>query len=496
LPYWLVGLVLQQQQQQEARRTRLLKQSGSLFADGLLQLGPLYIKLGQIVSCREKLLPTEWKEALERLQDRVPSRSGQAALDLAYASVGSKQKFDRLFSNFTTTPLAAASLGQVHRAVLHGTNDAVAVKLQRPYLREIYDQDFELLLNIATIVDRFVGKKAQVGGVAQSWTEIFTNAKTILYREIDYRDEADNAIRFAQDFGLGKNGTATQTQAVTRTNEPLPSAAPWLRTPYVYRNVSSEKILVMEYVPSIKITDTEELKKANVTAEEKEYLADSLARTYLRQFCVNKFFSTDPHPGNLGVERVLDGRPRLVFYDFGQACELNSDQADGILDVIEAIVDSDATRCVHAFEKMGVLTDDVNVDKVRAKVQDNFEKGLVKVRKKKLKKAGYKFNKNSARVSPTKGNSTSTVNNATEVDSEVMKYFKLPAEYAFVARAISQMDGVGKSLDPDFDFISSAAPNIVEIKGATTYLKDEFNKWVNSVQRRVIDCWMNVFNRK
>jgi predicted unusual protein kinase regulating ubiquinone biosynthesis (AarF/ABC1/UbiB family) len=210
----------------------------------------------------------------------------------------------------------------------------------------------------------------------------------------------------------------------------------------------------------------------------------------LRQFCVNKFFSTDPHPGNLGVERVK-GKPRLVFYDFGQACELNSDQADGILDVIEAIVDSDALRCVDAFEKMGVLTEDVDVDKVRAKVQDNFEKGLVKVRKKKLKKAGYIFKE---RASSTNSTSTSVVN-ATK-DSEVMKYFKLPAEYAFVARAISQMDGVGKSLDPDFDFISSAAPNIVEIKGATTYLKDEFNKWVNGVQRRMADCWMFIINEK
>jgi predicted unusual protein kinase regulating ubiquinone biosynthesis (AarF/ABC1/UbiB family) len=441
------------------------------------------------------LVPDEWREALEKLQDRVPSKSGQAALELAYSSIdGSKETFDEMFSNFTTTPLAAASLGQVHKAVLRATNDTVAVKIQRPYLREIYDQDFLLLMNIATIMDKFMGKRAQVGGVTQSWTDIFTDAKTILYREIDYRDEADHAIRFAQDFGLGKNGTSIQARAVSRTNETLPSAASWLRVPYVYRNASSEKILVMEYVPSIKITNTEELDKANVTAEEKEYLADILARSYLRQFCVNKFFSTDPHPGNLGVERVK-GKPlpRLVFYDFGQACELNSDQADGILDVIEAIVDSDAVRCVDAFEKMGVLTDDVDVDKVRAKVQENFEKGLVKVRKKKLKKAGYIFKERAA----SSANSTLTTNvvNATK-DSEVMKYFKLPSEYAFVARAISQMDGVGKSLDPDFDFISSAAPNIVEIKGATRYLKDEFNKWVNSVQRRMADYWLQIVDEK
>lgn len=393
------------------------------------------------------------------------------------------------------------------------------MKIQRPYLREIYDEDFALLIKIARIMDRFFSQKSKVGGVQQSWTDIFTDAKEILYREIDYRDEADNAIRFANDFGLGKNGRAIPTTTKTRTNDTLPSAAMWLRTPYVYRNVSSEKILVMEYVPSIKVTNSAKLDAANVTTEDREYLADSLARSYLRQFCVNKFFSTDPHgksrrhsavllcceylitviltltlttasslpAGNIGVD-FYKGRPRIVFYDFGQACELNSDQADGILDVIEAIVDSDADRCVEAFQTMGVLTENVDIDKVRAKVQDNFEKGLVKVRKSKLKKAGYVFRE------PPNNNGTTTAMNATrdEKDSDVMQYFTLPAEYAFVARAISQMDGVGKSLDPDFDFISSAAPNIVEIKGAGEYLRQEFDKFVESFQKKLNKTWKNI----
>lgn len=274
LPFWILTQIWRTRSAQEYLRNY----SGKLFANGLLQLGPLYIKLGQIVSCREHLLPQEWKVALERLQDKVPARSGQDALDLAYASIGSQQEFDELFCNFSTTPLAAASLGQVHKAVLRGNNDTVAVKIQRPYLREIYDQDFALLIKIARIMDRFFGQSSYVGGVQQSWTDIFTDAKEILYREIDYRDEADNAIRFAEDFGLDRNGRAMPTQAVTRTNDTLPSAAMWLRTPYVYRNVSSEKVLVMEYVPSIKITNSAKLDAANVTAEEREYLADTLAR--------------------------------------------------------------------------------------------------------------------------------------------------------------------------------------------------------------------------
>ena len=101
LPFWFVGLLWRTQ---TARHT-LRQRSGTVFSTGLLQLGPLYIKLGQIVSCRNDLLPDEWKQELERLQDKVPARSGQDALDLAYASIGSQQEFDATFSNFTTTPL-------------------------------------------------------------------------------------------------------------------------------------------------------------------------------------------------------------------------------------------------------------------------------------------------------------------------------------------------------------------------------------------------------
>jgi predicted unusual protein kinase regulating ubiquinone biosynthesis (AarF/ABC1/UbiB family) len=413
---------------------------------------------------------------MERLQDRVPAMSGQDALELAYAAIGSQERFEEVFSEFDDVPLAAASLGQVHRAVLRQNNDTVAVKVQRRYLRQIYDQDLAFLTKIARTVDRF--ERGNVGGVSQSWTEIFEDAEEILYREIDYRDEADNGVRFNQDFGLHKGGVAVQPTAKSLDQKYLPSAAPWLRAPYVYRNLTNEHVLVMEYVPSIKITKTAKLDASNVTAEDKEYLADCLARVYLRSFCVNRFFSTDPHPGNLGVELLENKKPRLCMYDFGQACELQPDQSEGILDVIEAIIDMDADRCVDAFEKMGVLKENADREKIRAKVKNNFETGKVTVKRDKLKKRGYKLK--------TSANTTSNASNATKSkDSEVMGFFTLPAEYAFVARALSQMNGVGKTLDPDFDFISSAAPYIVEIKGAGNYLRDEFTKWVQNLQTQV-----------
>jgi predicted unusual protein kinase regulating ubiquinone biosynthesis (AarF/ABC1/UbiB family) len=498
--------------------------AGHVFAQGLLQLGPLYIKIGQILSCRAQVLPSQWQNAMERLQDQVPAQTGAAAQALAYAGwPGGARDFQETFEQVDWTPLAAASLGQVHRAVLKSTGDPVALKLQRPYLRTIYDNDFRLLTKMAQLVDRFFAKTAgSVGGISQSWTTIFADAEDILYREIDYRAEAENAMRFARDFGLTRGGApANVTCAVARDGKPLASAASWLRTPYVYDALTTEQVLVMEYVPSIKVTATHKLRFASVTEADREYLADCLGRSYLRQFCCNKFctsqrcsfdgfvqmktisltelfsflpvpslaVSTDPHAGNLGVEILNmkstnpEERVRLVYYDFGQAAELEQNQADGILDIIEAIVDMDVDKSITSFQKMGVLKDHADLHVVRQKVADNYRTGKVKANQKKLRKKKYKFKDDgSFSVDTTPLVSSSSTDNASVSDAQVMQYFTLPAEYAFVGRAISQMDGVGKILDPEFDFVSAAAPWIYEIKGATTYVQEEIRKWIDNLR--------------
>lgn len=183
-------------------------------------------------------------------------------------------------------------------------------------------------------------------------------------------------------------------------------------------------------------------------------------------------------------------RVRLVYYDFGQAAELEQNQADGILDIIEAIVDMDVDRSIEAFQELKVLKEDADIEAVRAKVADNYRTGKVKANVKRLKKRGYKFRS----PSTTGENTNSTIvseplsmENNTVSDTKVMQYFSLPAEYAFVARALTQMDGCGKSLDPEFDFITSAAPWIYEIKGAGKYLQEEAFKWIRNLQKQVCD---------
>lgn len=474
---------------ESSKAHQLRKTGGQLFADGLLRLGPLYIKIGQILSCRENLFPDEWITAMEKLQDRVPAKSGKEAWQLLYdACPGGKTGFHQKFTEFDDIPLAAASLGQVHKARLRDSGERVAIKIQRSRLRDIYDKDLALMKKIAKVADS-IGKVGQVGGIEQSWEGIFNDAETILYREIDYRDEAENAIRFANDFGIGIGGVAIDSTARGVDGKRLPSAAEWLRTPFTYGDLSSEKFLVMEYVPSIKVTNDAKLNEAGVTVEDREYLAEALAHSYLRQFCSNRFFSTDPHPGNLGIEAFEDGRaPRMVFYDFGQACSLSDDQAGGILEVIESIIDSDAKKSVAAFSRMGVLKDNADFEKVQKKCQQNYDTGKLKVKKRKQRR-GAKYSRNAQQLSDADTGSselearlevarkTSNTSQTEEVkDAEVMEYFTLQSEYAFVARALSQMDGVGKSLDDEFDFISASAPYLVEVKGTGRYLIDEAKK--------------------
>lgn len=177
---------------------------------------------------------------------------------------------------------------------------------------------------------------------------------------------------------------------------------------------------------------------------------------------------------------------------------MTQDQADGILQIIEAIIDMNVDRSIEAFQKMGVLVDGADLDKVREKVAENYRTGKVKANRRALRRKGYNFkeqdnsNNNDDDDDDEESNtvdnhqlSTTTTKESKAKDAEVMSFFSLPAEYAFVARAISQMDGVGKGLDPEFDFISNSAPYIVEIKGTDKYLKDEIMKFFKDFPKKI-----------
>ena len=226
--------------------------------DGLLRLGPTFVKLGQVVSTRTDVLPSEFTDVLKTLQDDVPGFSGKKAKEIISKELG--RPCDEVFTDFDETPLAAASLGQVHTAKYQGKK--VAIKVQRANLKELFDVDLKNLKKLAVLLDKFDPK---TDGADRDWVSIYEESERLLYLEIDYLNEADNGERFAKDF----------------------EETPWVRIPKFYRNVSTPRVLTMEFIDSFKLTNIEKIESLGL---DKNLLAKRTADAFLRQIIETGYF--------------------------------------------------------------------------------------------------------------------------------------------------------------------------------------------------------------
>jgi ABC1 atypical kinase-like domain len=226
-------------------------EAATFVRDGLLKLGPSFVKLGQVAATRTDVLPKTFIDVLKTLQDEVPGFSGKRAREIV--SFELRQPFDEIFQNFSESPLKAASLGQVHTATYKGKK--VAIKVQRAGLKELFDCDLKNLKKLAELLDKFDPK---TDGADRDWVTIYEESERLLYQEIDYLNEANNAERFANDF----------------------KAIDWVRVPKVYREVSTPRVLTMEFVESFKLTDIEKIEEIGL---DKQLLAQRTADAFLRQ---------------------------------------------------------------------------------------------------------------------------------------------------------------------------------------------------------------------
>ncbi len=201
---------------------------------GLLELGPTFIKLGQLLSTRIDILTKEYIDELKILQDNVPGFSGDAAVATIERELG--KKLDEVYATFDKRPLAAASLGQVHRATLKGSGKEVVVKVQRTGLDDLFKNDLQNLKFAAKVFDTIDPKS---DGADRDWVSIYEESAKLLYQEIDYKNEAKNAIRFKEQF----------------------RGVDWIKVPEVYEEYTTPRIITMEYVPSVKISDVEKIEE-------------------------------------------------------------------------------------------------------------------------------------------------------------------------------------------------------------------------------------------
>ncbi len=374
-----------------------------------LDLGPTFIKLGQLFSTRADLFPTEYVEELSKLQDRVPAFPFADAQTIIEADLG--KPLGPLFKSIDPVPLAAASLGQVHKAILH-SGEEVVVKVQRNGLKRLFDIDLKILKNIARYFQRHPR-----WGKGRDWIGIYGECSRILWEEIDYLNEGRNADAFRRNF---------------RDQD-------WVAVPRVYWRYSSPRVLTLEYMPGIKISHYEALEAAGL---DRKLLARLGAEAYLRQILNYGLFHADPHPGNLAVR--TDGS--LIFYDFGMMGQIQSDMRSKLLGIFFGVAQKDGNQVMKAMIEVGALEPIGDMGPVRRSIQymlDNFMD------------------------QPFENQSVDSISD----DLYEIAYgqpFRFPATFTFVMRAFSTLEGVGKGLDPEFNFMEVAKPFALDIMSQTS----------------------------
>ena len=372
--------------------------------ESLLELGPTFIKAGQLFSTRADLFPSEYVAELSKLQDRVPAFPYEQAAEIVEQELG--RPVTQLFKRFEPIPLAAASLGQVHKATLHN-GEEVVVKVQRPGLKQLFTIDLSILRQIA----RYFQNHPK-WGKGRDWEGIYGECARILWEETDYLNEGRNADTFRRNF-RGED---------------------WVKVPRVHWKYASPKVLTLEYVPGIKISHYEAIEAAGL---DRTRLAHLGAKAYLYQLLNNGFFHADPHPGNIAASP--DGA--LIFYDFGMMGQIKNNVREKLMDTLLGVAQKDGSLVVDSLIELGALVPTGDLTSVRRSIQymlDNF--------------MDKPFEEQSV--------------DAISEDLFEIAYgqpFRFPATFTFVMRAFSTLEGVGKGLDPEFSFMEVAQPFAMQI---------------------------------
>ncbi len=385
----------------EAKQAARKRRQAIWIRDTFLELGPTFIKLGQLFSTRADLFPVEYVEELSKLQDRVPAFGYAQVEEIIMRDLG--KSIPELFASFERVPLAAASLGQVHLARLY-TGEEVVVKVQRPGLHKLFTIDLEILRGIA----KYFQNHPKWGKGGRDWLGIYDECCRILWEETDYISEGQNADTFRRNF----------------------RAQEWVKVPRVYWRYCSTRTLTLQYLPGIKISHYEGLEAAGLDRQE---IARQSATAYLQQLLTDGFFHADPHPGNVAIDPTTGA---LIFYDFGMMGRIAPGTKEKLIDTLLAIAGRNADRVVRGLVDLGAVSADADTDPIRRSIQYLLDNFLDK---------------------PLEAQSISQITDDL-YDIAYGQPFRFPATFTFVMRAFSTIEGVGKGLDPDFNFMTAAQP--------------------------------------
>jgi ubiquinone biosynthesis protein len=362
------------------------------LAKDLEEMGPIFIKLGQVLSSRSDLLPEPYVEALSRLQDNLAPFSYGEVEKIVEEELG--VRISKAFAEFEVEPMGVASLGQVHRAKLRDGRD-VAVKVQRPGIREQIATDFEALAELATFADNNTeaGRKYRL-------TEVLEEFRRNLIRELDYRLEASNLKE------IGKN------------LEEFPSIV----VPRPVDDYTTSRVLTMDYVPGRNISSLGPLAQLEMNGES---LADELFKAYLKQILVDGFFHADPHPGNVFI--TYDHKIALI--DLGMIGRLSPDMQEQLLKVLLATSEGRSEEAADIAIQIGELSGKFEEQAYRRRVADMV------------------MQNQSATVSDIQIGKV--LLDFSHMSSE--NGVRLPSELTMLGKALLNLDEIGRILAPGFN---------------------------------------------
>jgi predicted unusual protein kinase regulating ubiquinone biosynthesis (AarF/ABC1/UbiB family) len=374
-------------EQQRKRAQRLL--------DSLLTLGPTFIKLGQLLSTRPDILPPAYIDVLARLQDDVPPAEWEEAREVLEGELG---PVDERFEEFDTNPISGASLGQVYIATYRG--EQVAMKVRRPGVEELVEADLQAIRWLLPVLLYFVDENR-----AFSMRNVADEFASTIREEMDYSREA----RMLQEIRANFSDDDT------------------IRIPDTIDELSTERVLAMEYVAGTKITNVAELDRKGI---DRSKLAENLQRAYMQMMVKDGVFHADPHPGNLAV--TDDGR--IVFYDFGMSGRVDPFIQDKIVDFYTAVASKDIDAILDTLIQMGTLSPEADrgviAEVMEVAIQDARGQSVDQYRVQQI---------------------------VSQVEDTIYEFpLRMPRDLALVLRVATVVEGVCVTLDEDFDFISVA----------------------------------------
>jgi len=369
----------------------------------LTDLGPTFIKVGQALSTRPDLVRKDYLEELTKLQDQLPSFPSEEAFACIEAELG--RPISEIYAQISPEPVAAASLGQVYKAQLH-SGEWVAVKVQRPRLREQLSLDLYLIRWASTWLGPWLPLN-----LGNTLTAVVDEFGYKLFEEIDYLQEGRNCERFAEYFRGDPN----------------------VYVPRIFWAYSTRRVLTLEWIDGIKLTDVERIRAANL--EVKQLVRIGVVAG-LKQLLEYGFFHADPHPGNLFA--LPDGR--LAYIDFGMMDQLTEEMKEYLVDALVHLVDRDYNALIDDFIHLGFLQPDVN----RQELIPALEKVLADVLSQEVGNFNFKT--------------------ATDQFSDLMyRYpFQVPSHFALVIRSLVTQEGVALSLYPQFRIVGVAYPYVAK----------------------------------